>query len=902
MIIEKISLKNWRGYRELHTFSFDKGFNLVVGRNEAGKSTLFEALARVMFDRFSSKAEEIRKIQPLNSSLGPEAEIIFIDNGKRLKIKKRFIHAPISELSSERNGRWELDHEGDKADSELQKILKGNSSSRASQPEHRGLAQALWYLQNEDPLPKKVWADGIKQDLAGIIEFVIKRPEEDAICNSIDDLYNRYWTSQSGKIKSGCELASLKEEISQKENEFEDLRIKASNVENLRLELEGLYEVKLEKQNSLLTARDELTNLKQQLEIADRIEAQKSVKDSEITDLNNKIKGLMKELTTIDRRIKSIDDLKEKLSEAKEVAERCEADSRIEQNAEEKYHNKWKNDLEPKLKKIEDELSLLHKIENLSRLVKSKEILHEYLSKLSKADEEYQTKKKKLAELIAPSKHEWNVFEENWDHFQIVEAEAKASAIRIKFDLNVGDSDIRSNPTASHTDVKHEYLVLSPTIFDIKKIGKIHVRGGGSSLGEIIEKSKSLQKSIQNTFSQFNVRNKQDLSDRYQNRIDLEREVKQLKKNLDALLDENKDNNSNEEFRRLEQEIIEESQSIESAPATWKKMSGKDLREKITQTEKTKKQLVDDIEKEQSNEKISRDNSRTLFQNAIEERGKFERSNSEINSLNNENVETLKNYGSRDNLVSLIEKNRNLLSTVNGDLNNILMDYEKMVDLPRKLYADGEHKVTVLEEQIRTNENQIIDRKARIEESAAQGLYSQISDLEGLLEIKKRRLASVQLEANSIKLLHDMIIALRKEQSTMLAGPISELVNRYLVMLTDDSYAGLELNEELLPIAIQSNRYGTQLPLDSLSYGTHEQIVVLLRLALGVILSKNERNLVVIDDRLVNADPMRMKRLSLILQEVSNNSCQIIVATCNDTPYTGIKGHVISVPSDGKLT
>jgi len=902
MIIEKISLKNWRGYREPHSFSFDKGFNLVVGRNEAGKSTLFEALARVMFDRFSSKAEEIRKIQPLNSSLGPEAEIIFIDNGKRLKIKKRFLHTPISELSSERNGRWELDHEGDKADSELQKILKGNSSSRASQPEHRGLAQALWYLQNEDPLPKKVWADGIKQDLAGIIEFVVKRPEEDAICNSIDDLYDLYFTSQSAKIKSGCELANLKEEINQKENEFEDLRIKASTVENLRLELEGLYELKTEKQNSLLIAQDELIGLKQQLEVADRIEEQKRVKDSAVTDLDNKIRGFTTDLTTIDRRIKLIDDLNRKLSEAKEIAERCEADSRIEQNAEEKYHNKWKNDLEPKLKKIEDELWLLHKIENLSQLVKSKEILHEYLSKLSQANKEYLLKKKELAELIAPTKHEWNEFEDNWNQLQILDAEARASAIRIKFDLNVDDSDIISTPIASHTDAKQEYLVLTPTIFAIKKFGKIQVRGGGSSLEEIIDKSKSLRNIIQNTFFRFNVRNKQDLSDLYQNRIDLEKELKQLKKNFDTLLGENKGKNSDEEFGRLEREITEESQSIESAPATWKKMSGKDLREKIIQLEKTKKQLVEDIEKEQLNEKISRDTFRDLNQNAIAERGKFERSNSEINSLNNENVESLKNYGSRDNLFSLIEKNRILLSTVKGDLNNILMDYEKRVDLPRKLYDEGEHKITALEGQIRTNESQIIDRKARIEESAAQGLYSQISDLEELLETKKRRFVSVQLEANSIKLLHDMVIALRKEQSTMLAGPISELVSRYLVILTDDSYAGLELNEELLPVSIQSNRYGTQLPLDSLSYGTHEQIVVLLRLALGVILSKNERNLVVIDDRLVNADPMRMKRLSLILQEVSNNSCQIIVATCNDTPYTGIKGNIISVPSDGKLS
>jgi len=902
MIIEKISLKNWRGYRELYSFSFDKGFNLVVGRNEAGKSTLFEALTRIMFDRYSSKAEEIRKIQPLNSTLGPEAELIFIDNGNRLKIKKRFLHLPTCEFYTERNGHWDLDHEGDKADIELQKILKGNSSGRATQSEHRGLAQALWYLQKEDSLPKKVWADGLKQNLAGIIEFVVKRPEEDAICSKIDDLYNVYYTFQSGKIKSGSEVANLKDEIDQKEKELGVLRINASNVESLRLELEGLYERKKEKQNSLLEAQVELDQLKNQLEIADGIEDQKRVKESEVNQVDQKIKTLEMDLKTIDRRINSIGVLNKELSEAKEISEGCEADSRIEQIAEEKYHHKWKIEFEPNLKKIDEELRISYAIENLSQLSKEKEIVKEYLSKISLAHEEYRIKKKELDELIAPSKHEWDEFEDIWNNLQILDAEARASAIRIKFDLQIKDLEITANPSASHTDDKQEYLVLSATTFNINKVGKIHIRGGGSTLEEINDKSQSLRILIQNTFSRFNVKDKQALSDLYQNRIDLYKETKQLKKNLEKIVDEGKNKNHDEEIVSLEREIAEKAQSIHGAPNNWKNMSGKELREQIIQLEKTKKQIIDDIESEQSNEKTSRDKYRTLNEHAIEERGKFERCNSEIKSLNNENAQLLNNYGTRDHLVSLINQNREILSTLTGDLNKILVDYEKCVELPRKFHKDRENKVFALKEQIRDVERDIIDRKARIEESAAQGLYSQISDLEVLLESKKRRLLSVQLEADSIKLLHDMVVALRKEQSTMLAGPISELVNRYLGILTDDTYTGLELNEELLPIAIQSNRYGTQLPLDSLSYGTYEQIVVLLRLALGVILSKNERNLVVIDDRLVNADSMRMKRLSQILQEVSNNSCQIIVATCNDTPYLGIKGRVISVPSDGKIS
>ena len=89
--------------------------------------------------------------------------------------------------------------------------------------------------------------------------------------------------------------------------------------------------------------------------------------------------------------------------------------------------------------------------------------------------------------------------------------------------------------------------------------------------------------------------------------------------------------------------------------------------------------------------------------------------------------------------------------------------------------------------------------------------------------------------------------------------------------------------------------------MESLSFGTYEQIVVLLRLAIGVLVSKEEPNLVVVDDRLVNADNDRMNRLGLVLEEAAK-SCQIILATCRDTPYAGISTTIIRVPQDGKAS
>jgi len=41
-----------------------------------------------------------------------------------------------------------------------------------------------------------------------------------------------------------------------------------------------------------------------------------------------------------------------------------------------------------------------------------------------------------------------------------------------------------------------------------------------------------------------------------------------------------------------------------------------------------------------------------------------------------------------------------------------------------------------------------------------------------------------------------------------------------------------------------------------------------------------------------------MKRIGLIIQEAAR-SCQILIATCNDTPYAGLGAHLVRVPGAG---
>ena len=382
--------------------------------------------------------------------------------------------------------------------------------------------------------------------------------------------------------------------------------------------------------------------------------------------------------------------------------------------------------------------------------------------------------------------------------------------------------------------------------------------------------------------------------------MDLEDNVRRVQGRLDELEAEEPEEDPKEELARVEGGIREESEVSRAAPEEWRSWGGRKIREKNATLELEKTSLIRLIEEEQSYEEKANDTHLDSLKNAQKASNSVSEFRSRIKSLEHENTVVLKTYSTVENLVSLVTQAEARLHDAKGNLSTAKRDYALRVELPRRLHQQGMESAKTLEEQFNQISDGIVDRTARIEEAAAQGLYSQTADLEGALQAKLRRLEAIQRRAAAAKLLKEIVGAYRMRQSAALALPVAEIVEKWLPLLTEDIYDALDLSEELLPISVHSRRYDAPLPLESLSYGTYEQVVVLVRLALGVLLSQDERNLVIIDDRLVNADSIRMKRLCLILEEVASKSCQVVVATCDETRYSGIAGHIIRVPFDGR--
>lgn len=85
--------------------------------------------------------------------------------------------------------------------------------------------------------------------------------------------------------------------------------------------------------------------------------------------------------------------------------------------------------------------------------------------------------------------------------------------------------------------------------------------------------------------------------------------------------------------------------------------------------------------------------------------------------------------------------------------------------------------------------------------------------------------------------------------------------------------------------------HSLSLPCPQLSQGAKEQLLLALRAAVALELSKEEPQILILDDVLVNTDPVRQERVLDYLQQISTD-VQILVLTCHSSMCRGV-GHAV---------
>lgn len=249
MRIRELRIENFRKFRQpLHLTGFEDGLNLVCEQNEAGKSTVLEALRAVLFERHGSRSDRIRSFRPHGDEVAPTIELGFDLGGASWRLRKRFLQNPSVELEGP-TGRAT----GDEAEERLQTLLGfARAGNRGADDDSRGALGLLWVEQGQSFVlgtPGQCARRTLEEVLAGEVGAVTGGQRTTTVLQAIERSLADYHTpsgrparrlldAQQAATSAADDACVAQAELEQFESVLERLEGKRNELRRLVAELD----------------------------------------------------------------------------------------------------------------------------------------------------------------------------------------------------------------------------------------------------------------------------------------------------------------------------------------------------------------------------------------------------------------------------------------------------------------------------------------------------------------------------------------------------------------------------------------------------------------------------------------------------------------------------------------
>jgi chromosome segregation ATPase len=231
MKIRSIELTNFKKFvGTVRVDTIGDNVNVLVGRNELGKSTLLQATTAVIFDKARSTASHVKAFRHFLNGTVPEVKMTFDIGDKSWAIHKRFAGQAGKAVLQCSDGRV---FEDDAAEVELQRLLGFAGGRGGGEP---GIWGTLWVQQGKS-FGDIALDETAQRTIQGCLEAQVglvtggargqKIPK--AVRETLDELRNQ--RGPRGKFKEATErLAEVRVQI-------DDLATKAKSVSSLMTDL-----------------------------------------------------------------------------------------------------------------------------------------------------------------------------------------------------------------------------------------------------------------------------------------------------------------------------------------------------------------------------------------------------------------------------------------------------------------------------------------------------------------------------------------------------------------------------------------------------------------------------------------------------------------------------------------
>jgi exonuclease SbcC len=896
MILRSLAISGLRCFRNpIELGDFSEGINIIYGPNESGKSTLIKGLELAFLNRHDMTGDAMEAFRPWGTSLSPLVLAEFTSGGRQYHLEKGFLDNARSVLSEWDGHRYQRLDEGKAADDKVRRIMQAQLPTRGlSKNTQWGLAHFLWMPQGTDRFSSPFLAEpGIEDYFRQAMGATIFSKNDDKLLDFIGKRYADIFTPKTGDFKANSEVnlarqdvEATKERLNRALRDLEAIREAESD---LLLHDSRLAELETDSAN----LKQQRQNLASQL---DRIRDLTSKRDT----MKAQLQTATQAWETVKKEWQEVEDLKKRIAVWKaKIAQdekaldplRADRDKTSKELASKRVTEKdLANDIKEttrefrKASDLQQAKNRLELAENLSTKVKSAQGL---AGEITKLEEE-------LRKQPCPSKADIEKAESLKSLVDAKEAEARAQGLTIDviaytdFDMTVSTSEDEQTYTIRPGDPLS--LVSTDRItLDIRGLGRVEIKSGSTDVKKLLEQIAVAKKALKESLDRYGIATLSDLKERYNWGLEKNLQLKTLHENLETTL------GPGNTLRLLEFQLQKEEKA---------------LKEQCSRLGMTLKELADaeapDVDFIK-NRLDSLNKQRDDLEKEILERDKLEKSLSkQVNELEQEisNLRTstetssgelerrLEPYDSDE------EKLKAALAEKGAEKNRIEEDLAELERQIPKNAAEIERNAIRLDQKIKEIDEvtipEVRDKRAvlrgKLDEAGNRGLYSKAVQGEEGLRIAEGRYAIALRKAQGIRLLQYLGRARKDQLLDALTEPIRDEATRIFQLVTD-SDRSLELASDLSLSGIKIDREDSETigALREFSIGTQEQLMMSVRLALGHFLGQVERQLVVLDDPLVNTDPHRLERI-LNLLEAASKTLQIVILTCHIDRYEGITG------------
>ena len=868
MRIHSLRLTNYRGIDKSEVLFSPIGLTIVEGPNEIGKSSLSEAI-RLLFEYLdSSKRNEVKAIKPVMSDVGSEIELEAESGPYVFRYFKRFLNKPETTLTIMKP-KLE-NHTGREAHERAEEILRETIDidlwKALSIQQGEAIQQADLSKQTSLSAALDIVAGGHRSDL-----------REESLFDNVREEYGRYFTekgsekkelqeSQKAQAESETEVTFLETQIQNLEKDIVCAADLSRELERLKKQEQDLhvdvaeYIKSLDKIKGLETV---LETHRLKLESAQKSE-QVAKRDKEerqdLIDLGAKARKAHVELCESSTSSTAIVKKAEKdLDKAQSEATKTEAGRKES----ELLLNLHRADLDYFNKKLHLD-QLKERKDRIDRAREESALADELLNKTSIDKNTLETIKTAEMELItAKAKLETgvpNVLLRGLTNFELQIDDKKATVLKDEeLSLSVSDRVRVTIPGSLQIDVT-----------------------AGSSSSDLLKKVEEAKQKLDDVCNNAGVSNADEARKSY----DVRREALQAIARQKEIETENLRDLTYDEVQR---KVIGLGKGV-PAYLTARILIPK-LPENLEAAKGEQQRAEGDLEKankewEEARMKLDearnvRDGLREQYQKV---KVKLSLKAEELNRAVDELVRRRKIISDGDlesehsKFTKLVHAEKENVKSAETDLS------DKEPDRVKALAETAKGSLGTVEKKREAAQNKNTEVRTRLKIFGEEGLHEKLHVAQSHLDYTRQENTAMIRRAQAAKLLYLTMKEERDKVRRAYVAPLKEKIERLGRLVFNDSFE-VEVTEDLSVASRTMD--GSNVPFESLSGGTKEQISLISRLACAMTVSKNGGASLILDDALGYTDPERLKLMGVVLAK-AGKECQIIILTCVPDRYSNV--------------